>query len=399
MRSLSIDRVDDWSQQSRRRKTTDSHGAGSRSDCIDAFCKSGRVCSIIKFTIRVGEVTKETKSVSVIIPVYNTAAYLDECLDSVINQNFQNMEIIVVNDGSTDGGIDVIKRYLARDDRIILLDKENQGASAARNDAMRLAKSDYIMFLDSDDVFTSNVIKTAYDQISQNSCDIVIFNGRAFEDNNKIKRWSDKFYFNLNEKDANQIAPGLFWIECTGGRIQQPGMKIYHRHFLVNNDLKFGDSAVGEDYFFFYMCMIRAKCVSYMHFDGYSRRYRPGSLETDKSIHGTQERIRSFGQVLSTLNFVEDLKYFRTIAGHHGYYASVLWVRCMTHQSAHDRETLLEEFNNARLKEFIRRNRNDWQLHILSFFISLPESLGWLQIIFAKGIRWMFKSKIRLLYV
>ena len=315
--------------------------------------------------------------VSVIIPVYNTAAYLAECLDSVINQNFKDMEIIVVNDGSTDGSLDVIRQYSELDDRIILLDKANQGASAARNDAMRMAKADYIMFLDSDDVFTADVVETAYNQICRNGCDIIIFNGRAFEDDDKIKIRSDKFYFNLDEQDENHIAPGLYWIGRTGGRIQQPGMKIYRREFIIKNNLKFGNSLVGEDYFFLYMCMIRAQRVSYMHFDGYSRRYRPGSLETDKSIHGTQERIRSFGQIMTTLNFVKDEKYHRIIAGQHAYYASVLWVRCMVRQDVSERNALLKELHSARLKEYIKENRHDWRLRILSFFISLPESLNW----------------------
>jgi glycosyltransferase involved in cell wall biosynthesis len=336
--------------------------------------------------------------VSVIIPVYDTATYLAECLDSVINQGIRDMEIIVVNDGSMDGSLDIIRRYSELDDRIILLDKANQGASAARNDAMRMAKADYIMFLDSDDFFTADVVKTAYDRICRNACEIIIFNGRAFEDDGKIRRWCDKFYFNLEEGDENHIAPGLYWIGRTGGRIQQPGMKIYHREFIIKNNLKFGNSLVGEDYYFFYMCMIRAERVGYMHFEGYSRRYRPGSQETDKSIHGTQERIRSFGQILSTLNFVDDEKYHRIIGGQHAYYASVLWVRCMIRQDTSERNALLKEFCNARLKEFIRKNRNDWKLRVLSFFISLPESLLWLQIIFARAVRLSFKSKIRLLY-
>jgi hypothetical protein len=175
-------------------------------------------------------------------------------------------------------------------------------------------------------------------------------------------------------------------------------MKIYRREFIIEKDLKFGDSHVGEDYFFLFMCMIRAQRVGYMHFDGYSRRYRPGSQETDKSIYGTQERIRSFGQIITTLNFVEDEKYRRIIAVQHAYYASVLWVRCMIRQDVSERNVLLREFRSARIEAFIRRNRNDWKLCILSFFISLPESLKWLQIIFARAIRWSFKSKIRLLY-
>jgi hypothetical protein len=118
---------------------------------------------------------------------------------------------------------------------------------------------------------------------------------------------------------------------------------------------------------------------------------------TDESIHGTQQRIKSFGQIISTLNFVKDEKYRRIIGGQHAYYASVLWVRCLIRQDPSERHALLKEFHSARLKEFIRKNRNDWRLRILNFFISLPESLSWLQIIFAHALKRAFKSKTRLL--
>lgn len=341
--------------------------------------------------------TRRIPLISVIIPVYNTASYLTECLDSVVNQNMSDMEIIVVNDGSTDGSLDIIRRYSERDERIILLNKANQGVSAARNEGIKIAKADYIIFLDSDDVFTAGAIKIVYDQICRIAGDMLIFNGRAFEDEGNTKIWSDKSYFNLDRRDENHIAPGLYWIKHTGGCIQAPGMKIYRRAFIVENGLQYGDSLVGEDYYFFYMCMIRAERVGYLHFEGYSRRYRPGSQETDKSIHGTRERIRSFGQILSTLNFIEDEKYRRIIAAQHAYYASVLWVRCMIRQTAYERDALLKEFRSARLNDFIRGNRHDWKLCFFDIVISFPDFLNWLQIIFARTVRWTFKSKTRLL--
>jgi len=336
-------------------------------------------------------------SVSVIIPVYNTEPYLAECLDSVINQSIQEIEIIVVNDGSTDGSLDILQRYCSLDDRIVLLNKANQGASAARNDALQMAKADYIMFLDSDDFFAVDTAQTAYNQIWGNSCDIMIFNGRAFEDDGQVKHWHKKSYFNLFKKDENCIAPGLYWIERTGGRIQQPGMKIYRREFITNNDLKFGDSLVGEDYFFFYMCMIKAASVGYFHFEGYCRRYRSSSHMTDESIHGTQQRIKSFGQIMSTLNFVKDEQCRRKIASQHAYYASVLWIRCLIRHDVSERNSLLKSFHNCRLGEYVQGNRNDWRLNVLSFFISLPEYLLWMKIIFARTIQKAFKSKTRLL--
>lgn len=105
--------------------------------------------------------------VSVIIPVYNTEKYLPRCLDSIINNSYKNLEIICVNDGSTDGSADVLNKYKTKDKRIIVIDKENQGVSAARNTGMACATGDGIAFIDSDDWIHQNyfliLIQTLFD--------------------------------------------------------------------------------------------------------------------------------------------------------------------------------------------------------------------------------------------
>lgn len=89
--------------------------------------------------------------ISVIIPVYNTAQYLPECLDSIINQTYSNLEIILVNDGSTDNSEDICNEYARKDSRILVIHKENGGQSSARNRGLDIAQGDYISFIDSDD--------------------------------------------------------------------------------------------------------------------------------------------------------------------------------------------------------------------------------------------------------
>lgn len=90
--------------------------------------------------------------VTVIVPVYNVEKYLAECLDSICAQTLKNIEIICINDGSTDLSGDILAQYAARDSRIFVLNQENQGQSAARNNALDLARGKYISFVDSDDV-------------------------------------------------------------------------------------------------------------------------------------------------------------------------------------------------------------------------------------------------------
>jgi glycosyltransferase involved in cell wall biosynthesis len=341
--------------------------------------------------------SKTPPAVSVIIPVYNTEAYLEECLDSVCRQSFDNMEILMVNDGSTDGSLRIILTYMERDPRIVLLDKNNEGVGAARNAALRMAQGEYILFLDSDDAFAPDALRTIYQAIRQARCDILIFNGRAFEDDGKEKKWHENLYFDLDEKDENHVETGLYWIERTGGQIQQAGMKIYRRTFLIDHQLLFAHSRVGEDYYFFYASMIQAQRVAYLHCAGYMRRYRAGSLMTDHSSFGTRERIHSFRQIAATLDWIPDRKHRRVVAVQHAYYACALWVRSMIRKNPSEREALLQDYQSGGLCRFVRENRVGWRLHAFYALIWLPDVLRMFQIMIAKMIRWAYQSRTRLL--
>ena len=113
---------------------------------------------------------------SIIIPVFNTdEKYLRECLDSVIRQTMQEIEIICVNDGSTDGSLDILNEYSKKDSRIIVIDKENAGVSVARNYGIDRASGEYIMFLDSDDYFLPEACQTVYETVCAENSDLGIF--------------------------------------------------------------------------------------------------------------------------------------------------------------------------------------------------------------------------------
>lgn len=112
--------------------------------------------------------------VSVIIPVFNTEDYVDSCLESVVSQTYRNIEIIVVNDGSTDGSLKVLRKWESMDCRIRVIDKINQGVSAARNTAIDEANGIYIMFLDSDDWLRNDAIDCMLRVIKEEDSDIVI---------------------------------------------------------------------------------------------------------------------------------------------------------------------------------------------------------------------------------
>ena len=119
--------------------------------------------------------------VSVILPIYNVAPYLEEAFDSILNQSLKEIEIIAVNDGSTDNSEVIIKRYQQRDARIISFSQENQGQSVARNSALQHATGEYIYMMDSDDVLSSpDALQTCYEYAQSNKADFIFFDREQF---------------------------------------------------------------------------------------------------------------------------------------------------------------------------------------------------------------------------
>jgi glycosyltransferase involved in cell wall biosynthesis len=114
--------------------------------------------------------------ISIIIPVYNTEKYLRECLDSVVNQTLRDIEILCVNDGSTDGSLAILREYEAKDSRIKVIDKENEGVSIARNTGLELSIGEYILFVDSDDKIDTKLCQKTYGKAIGENLDIVFFN-------------------------------------------------------------------------------------------------------------------------------------------------------------------------------------------------------------------------------
>ena len=113
-------------------------------------------------------------TVSVIIPVYNAQDGIKQCLDSLLNQSFTDFEIILLNDGSTDNSLEVIKKYAAVNDFIRVIDKENEGVAKTRNKGIQLANGKYIVFIDNDDFVDSDYLERFYNAIDQEQLDIVL---------------------------------------------------------------------------------------------------------------------------------------------------------------------------------------------------------------------------------
>ncbi len=141
--------------------------------------------------------------VSIIVPVYNGEQLLEECLESLINQTFNDIEIICINDGSTDNTINILKKYAEIDSRFIIIDKKNEGVAVARNIGIDIAKGEYLMFLDADDFISINTIETLVEEILKSKADVLNFGIYEYYQENAQKKvhWSNEFLV----KDFEQL--------------------------------------------------------------------------------------------------------------------------------------------------------------------------------------------------
>lgn len=188
--------------------------------------------------------------VSVIVPVYNVEKYLPTCLDSLVQQTLKEIEIIVVNDGSTDNSLSIMQQYAKKyPDKIKIYSKENGGLSDARNYGIDYATGDYIAFLDSDDYVDRSMYETLYQKAVQTKADMVecdfywVYPQEKRVDSRKKYR---------NEKDMIMRARVVAW------------NKLYNRHFFNHTNLRFTKGVRYEDVDFFYRMIPYLQKIEYV---------------------------------------------------------------------------------------------------------------------------------------
>ena len=183
------------------------------------------------------------KKVSIIVPVYNVEKYLKRCLDSLVNQTLKDIEIICINDGSTDGSLAILDEYVRNDDRIVVINQENSGLSVARNNGIGVAKGEYLGFVDSDDWVSEDYFEKLYNSAIQNNAEIAVggiirlhrFNRRKFLTFDKEIVTSD---INLKFELCDMPEKSYVW------------NKIYKSSKLKEIGLKFEEGIVFEDCIF-----------------------------------------------------------------------------------------------------------------------------------------------------
>ena len=235
--------------------------------------------------------------ISVIIPVYNVEKYLRECLDSVLNQSFDDLEIICVNDGSTDNSLNILKEYHKKDARIKIITQENKGLSSARNTGLEQSTGNYIYFIDSDDYIENNALSEVYNLAESKDLDMVIFKLLPFYDDTK-------------EKVIKPYQEMEFLKEIVGENVfnfRNLGMKMYNlavtvqgvlfKRELISN-LRFPEGLIFEDNVFFTEAVLNANRILFYDKHLCNYRLRKGSIIDSK---------KNFSDIIEITNKLIDL--------------------------------------------------------------------------------------------
>lgn len=210
--------------------------------------------------------------ISVIIPIYNTERYLHRCLESVCHQTLRDIEIICVNDASTDNSLSIAKQFAFEDNRVNIINMpDNRGVAMARNEGMKAAHGEHVYFIDSDDWIDNTYLETMLRTIEQQGVDVIV-NTRfinEYDDTAKNRQSNFSFFDKKGEVIAastvERLFPPIIWAH------------LYRRSFLKDNGIAFPDIRLGEDVFFAYACDLSAGTVFIFEGDCYHYYQRPAS--------------------------------------------------------------------------------------------------------------------------
>lgn len=234
--------------------------------------------------------------VSIIIPVYNTEKYLKTCLDSVINQTLKDIEIICINDGSTDNSLYILNEYAKKDKRIKIISKENGGQAIARNIGIDNAIGEYIGFVDSDDYIDINMFEKMYKHaksydLDMNMCKISLFEDGTTNFQDNVWYYALNVFGNMKKKVFTHEDTKDFTCKIS----VTPYNKLYKRSFINEHNIKFAEGLIFEDEVFFFDAYLRAKRVSLLKESlYYYRTDREGSTVSNSSDNDYSDIVEIF---------------------------------------------------------------------------------------------------------
>ena len=245
---------------------------------------------------------KKEYGISVIMPCYNTEQYVEETLKSVLNQSFKDYEIICLNDGSTDGTLEILKRYQQSYPNIRVISSENHGVAYQRNTGVQCAQGKYIYYMDSDDLLKENCLETLYQYAEADNLDIVYFEADSFYETKEIEEAFPQFltlYHRHKEYDGIYDGRNLYiQMENAGDIKMSVDLQFTRRQFLLDNNIKFGMERYFEDNLYTVKVTLKAGKARCVRDNLYLRRVRANSTMTTSE---NKTRFESYLEVVRGL--------------------------------------------------------------------------------------------------
>lgn len=306
--------------------------------------------------------------ISVIVSVYNSQDYIGECLESVINQTYKNLEIICVEDCGSDNSIEIIQKYIQNDNRIRLIrHKKNLGCGGARNTGINNANGKYIYFIDGDDFIENNYIENLVNTIEKYNTDIVC-NSKMLKyyKNNESKncfiKKEDDFILNtvvdFNENIVKKIMTSAL---C----------KIYKTDFLRSNNFYFPEKLKFEDFAFLHILKTQAKSVVFTYDSTYFYRQREGSL-----IHQYKTKGNDFDSI-NAIKYIYDFYKKNNLLDR--YTIPFAWLKkFFKRQDNKNKYFAILKSELLQMKEDILQNKNIYNKKDWVFFDSVLNSKNYL---------------------
>lgn len=289
--------------------------------------------------------------VSIIIPVYNSSKYLKQCIDSLLNQKYEDIELICVDDGSTDDSLSILREYELKDSRVHILQKKNEGkgAAAARNLGLDHSNGEYVIFLDSDDFFSSEMIMEMVDRADSTDSDMVLCRAERFDDRTgKRERDYEGINFGLLPKQEIfsytdcpetifQIADWIVW------------NKLFRRSMIVDNQLRFESIPISDDQYIPALALVVARRISVVDKVFVHYRVNTGVSQVDKQAKHPEA---AYLATYSVVKRMKELGVYNAVK--RSYLNNVIRVFREYFDRMTDYNTLLELYNRFRDVEFPR---------------------------------------------
>ena len=240
--------------------------------------------------------------ISVIVPIYNTEKYLVECVESIRKQTYSNIEIILVDDGSTDASIEICDEFAEKDSRVRVFHKENEGVAVARNFGIQQSNGQYVVIVDSDDVAVDKMIEVLYTQIKENDADIAVGNYYIYDESD------GNFYYYITEADycVEVLSPQELIDRQAGAwkwnstAFMLTTFKLYKK--VLFDDVSFTHGRRFDDEASTHRLFLRSKKTVFVNDNVYLYRRRSGSImRTEFDLSWARDLVEVFSKKISDL--------------------------------------------------------------------------------------------------